>query len=57
MDVVEGLTVRMQRVHEEVLQSFRSAVISEFAFSLASLQVTEEGWYGERLSASTTGSL
>ena len=36
LDVVEGLTVRMQRVHVEMLKSFRSAVVSEVASSLAS---------------------
>ena len=29
LDVVEGLTVRLQRVHVEMLESFRSAVISQ----------------------------
>ena len=47
----------MQRVHVEMLESFRSAVISEVASSLASLQVAEEGGLGERLPANTTGSL
>ena len=49
--------LRMQRVHVEMLESFRSAVISEVASSLASLQVAEEGGFGERLPANTTGSL
>ena len=37
LDVVEGLTVRLQCAHVEMLQSFRSAVISEVASSLVSL--------------------
>ena len=41
LDVVEGLTVRTQRV----LKRFRSAIIAEVASSLASLQVTEEGGF------------
>ena len=53
LDVVEGLTVR--RVHVEMLESFRSAVISEDASFLASLQATKEGGLGERLPANTTG--
>ena len=40
-----------------MIESFRSAVISEVASSLASLQVAEEGGFGERLPANTTGSL
>ena len=51
------LTIRMQLVHVEMIESFRSAVISEVASSLASLQVTEEGGLGERPPANTTGSL
>ena len=57
LDVVEGLTVRMQRVHVEKLKSFRSSVISQVASSLASLQVMEEGGLGERLPDNTTGTL
>ena len=45
LEVVEGLTVRMQLVHEVMLESFLFAVISEVASSQASLQVTEEGAY------------
>ena len=56
LDVVEGL-VRTQRVHGARLESFRSAVISEVASSLASLQVAEECGLGERLLTNTTGSL
>ena len=44
--------MRMQRVHVKILESFRSAVILEFAI----LQAAEEGGFSERL-ASTTGSL
>ena len=33
LDVVDGLTVRMQCVHVEMLETFRSAVISEVASS------------------------
>ena len=57
LDVFEGLTVRMQRVHVEVLESVRSAVNSEVASSFASFQVTEEGGLGERPPANATGSL
>ena len=57
LDVVEGLTVRMQRVHVEMLESFRSAVLSEVASSFASLQVAERGTLGEQLPANTTGYL
>ena len=57
LDVVNGLTVRMQLVHVEMLESLRSAVISEVASSLASLQVTEEGRLGGCLPAHTTGPL
>ena len=49
LHVVEGLTVRLQRVHVEVLESFRSAVISSVVSSSVSLQVAEEGGFGERL--------
>ena len=57
LDVVEGLTVSLPRVHVEILGSFCSAVISEVASSLASLQVAEEGGIGERLPGNTTVSL
>ena len=57
LDVVEGLTARMQRVDVEMIESLRSAVVSEVASSLASLQVAEEGGFGERLPANTTSSL
>ena len=54
LDVVDGLTVRLQSVHVKMLESFRSAVISEVASSSASLQVTEVGGFGERFLANTT---
>ena len=58
LDVVEGLTVRLQRRdHVEMPESFRSAIISQVASLLASLQVTEEGGLGERPPSNTTGSL
>ena len=44
---------RPQRVHVEMLESFRYAVISEVASSLASLQVAEDGGFAERLLANT----
>ena len=49
LDVIEGVTVRMERVHLEMLESFRSAGISEVACSLAILQSAEEGGFGELL--------
>ena len=48
---------QVQRVHVEVLESFRSASIAEVASSLARLQVTEEGGFGDRLPANSTRSL
>ena len=57
LDVLEGLTEQLQRVHVEMFESFRSAVISEVASSSASLQVAEDGGFGERLPANTTVSL
>ena len=56
VDVVEGLTVRMPRVHVELLESVRSATISEVASSFASLQVAEDGGFGVRLTANRSAS-
>ena len=57
LDVVEGLTVRLQRVHVEMIESVRSAFISEVASSSASLHVAEDGGLGELLPANSTVSL
>ena len=47
---VEVLISRMQRVRVEMIEScFCSAVVPEIASFSARLQVTEEGWLGERI--------
>ena len=57
LDVFEGLTAWLHQFHVEVLEIFLCAFISEVASSLASLQVAEDGGFGERFPANTTVSL